>query len=731
MLEKLLNQLERGWLEFKLQRLWLVPDLRREDREGIAERIYRMLWSPLLLVVGLAQLAIVVTVGFVEPTRFIPGFVWLAALLLARFIAKRRNALDGLSVIMAGLVVATSVAVLANSVHAPAFVSNILALAVIVPLYGPRAGVLLTLWCTACRAAWFLLRHIGWTLEILYPPSLFVYSFMIGCMVVGIGLMSIPSALLSVALRASEQRRVEVELARRAEQNADLAFQAVFNQTGALNAIVEPDGTILRLNQTGGRMLGVDVTFCIGRSVFQLPWGDAEAVERLENALHRAVGYTERLEIPLLGPSGRRTLQLAIAPVKNFDDHVRTLAIEGLDVTRLIEAERKLSNMRQLESLGKLAGGVAHDFNNMLLAMQGALESMRSSQSGQVEQSEALETLELAVLRASELTRKLLAFGRRDLFETHILDLETLISESADLLQRSLGASIELSIELGAGRSPIEGDVAAIEHALVNLMTNARDAMPQGGRVFLRTECLSVDDSWCHRQAFPISSGRVVRLCVEDQGVGMTEDVRGRAFEPFFTTKAVGEGSGLGLAAVHGTMLAHGGGVSVESQLGQGTSIHLYFPLATQRVSARVPPSGIGFSPQLRGRILVVDDEPLVLRVARRYLQKLGLEAFVASDGVAALEILNSGQQFDCVLTDIVMPRMSGTALVERIRCMQPGLPVIVMSGYPAGTEGVAQELLADCPWLRKPFGRSELAKALGPILSRGGALPADTADMT
>jgi len=704
----------------RTHRFWLVPYLSRELREEIAARIIRFLGITQAILAALALVTVGVTVGLAEPTRFIPPSIWLVALFVAHFVARRRGPLTGLTVYVGGVVFAATVGVLAHSVHTPAYLTNVLVLAIIVPLYGARAGFLLALWCALTGAAWFLLRRMGWTTGLVYAPSVFVYIVMLGCMLAGIGLMSIPTALLAAALRSSEQRRLEADQALKAEQNAKLAFQAIFEQTGALTALIEPDGTILRLNLTGERLLGVQSVAYIGRSLFDLPWLENDAVAQISYALRRALGGTERLEAQVLGPVGRRSLQLAIAPIKSSDGQVRTLVVEGLDVTRLLDAERDLAHARRLEALGQLAGGVAHDFNNMLLAVRGALESLRSERANQEERVEAMDTMDQATMRASALTRKLLAFGRRDRFETQTIDLQELISEAAQIFRRTLGAPIDLSLDFAAEDTLVEGDAAAIEHALLNLVVNARDAMKHGGTLTLQSRVIVVDEDWCQQQRFPACPGRLVKVSIKDQGVGMTEAVLRRAFEPFFTTKTMGDGSGLGLAAVHGTMLSHGGGVTVESQVGIGTCIELYFPLATgRRVSARVASSSIELSMQFCGTVLVVDDEPLVQRVAKRYLKSLGVTATIVGDGAAAISLLRAGQQFDCVLTDVVMPKMSGDALIGELRRLQPDLPIVVMSGFPAGTDGLVQHVHIDCPWLRKPFGRDELAKVLGPILGK------------
>jgi len=718
MLTSLGRHLRDGWSDARGHGFWLGPQLTREVREQIARRLYRVVWIPLILLVIISQASILATVGLREPTRFIPGAIWLTASLVAREVARRRSILDGLAIVVLGHVAATTIGVLAHSVHAPAYWMNILALAVIVPIYGARAGILLTIWCALSGAAWFVLHRLGLTVGLLYPNSVFAYVFLVCNLLCGVVLMAIPAWFLAAALRSSEQRRLETAVAHLAEQDSELRFRAVFEQTGALTLLVEPDGTIIRLNLSGEQLLGLDGARCVGQTIFDLPWIGLEAEAKIEQALLRATQGTERLKLELMGPTGRRHLQLAIAPVNRADGTLRSLVVAGLDATRLLEAERDLAHARRLEALGQLAGGVAHDFNNMLLAAQGSLESVRSGRASEEERLEALESMDQAMVRAAKLTRKLLAFGRRDRFEKQVVDLGQLIKDATQLYRRTIGASIDLVVDLADAEMPVEGDAAAIEHVLMNLVVNAREAMPRGGSVTLRTRVMSVDEAWCKEQTFPILPGRIIELCVEDDGLGMSDEVRVHAFEPFFTTKVDATGSGLGLAAAHGTMLSHGGGITVESQPGQGTRFKLFFPVAEQRLSARVPPSGVGHSLRLSGKILVVDDEPLVLRVTKRSLEALGVTAVLVSDAATALAALNAGQQFDCVLTDVVMPKMSGIALVERLRKIRPSMPIVVMSGFPAGSDGPAQEILADYPWLRKPFSRNDLSRVLGPILN-------------
>lgn len=383
----------------------------------------------------------------------------------------------------------------------------------------------------------------------------------------------------------------------------------------------------------------------------------------------------------------------------------------------LLRVERDLANARQLESLGQLAGGVAHDFNNMLMALQGALQSLTDERATEQERSEAVNTMDQAIRRATEVTRKLLAFGRRDRFETHTIDLNQLVTGASVLLRRTLGAPVELVLDLEPEAMLVEGDEAAIEHALLNLVVNARDAMREGGRLTIRTRHESLDDAACAALPFAPRPGDYVRLSVEDTGIGMDEQVKAHAFEPFFTTKAVGEGTGLGLAAVHGTMLSHSGGVVVESRANQGTCIRLYFPRAHGHLNSVKPQSMTRELARFSGTVLIVDDEPLMLRVGRRHLTQLGLDVVAVGDGSSALSLLAAGTHFDCIITDFVMPKMSGTALIDKIRESNIDIPIIVMTGYPSGSNADRNGTLSEYPCLRKPFSREELAKVLGRVL--------------
>jgi PAS domain S-box-containing protein len=698
---------------------WLESPIGRDDRERIAGQILHWLRWPLLVVLLIAQVVVWATLGFSEPTRFVPGWMLIAALVTARPVARHRGQSAGLSVLVFGTIATTTFAVLANSVQAPAYWANVLTLAAVVPLYGARGGLLLSLWVALSGAAWFFLQRMGWTLGLTQTNSLLVYLLLCGYMFCGVGLLSIPSYLLAAALRTSEQRRLEAQRAQQAEREIELAFGAVFERTATLAALLEGDGTVTRINRTGEEILRAETAALTGEKFWKLPWGGQTDQDVLMRALTQPLETTQRIEVSVTAEAGgNRALQLVITGVRDNQGKIRYWAVEGVDVTELLATQRDLAHARRLEALGQLAGGVAHDFNNMLTALQGAFESLNDVDLSEFEKHEAFDTMKQAILRASEVTHKLLAFGRRDRFEIRVFDVNQLVSDASRLLRRTLGAPIELVLELGAERAAIEGDEAALEHALLNLVVNARDAMRNGGRVTLRTHCEVVDQSFCALQHFAGGPGPYVVLSVKDTGTGMNEQVKAHVFEPFFTTKSVGEGSGLGLAAVHGTMLSHNGGVIVESAANSGTVIRLYFPSADGRAVTLKPQSTTRRVTRLHGTILVVDDEPLMLRVAKRHLNQLGLESVLVNDGQSALTLLQAGQIFDCIITDYLMPKMSGMALVGKIREFLPNVPIIIMTGYPSNSTAGLPATIGDFPCLRKPFNRQELAQALVPLLS-------------
>jgi signal transduction histidine kinase/CheY-like chemotaxis protein len=346
------------------------------------------------------------------------------------------------------------------------------------------------------------------------------------------------------------------------------------------------------------------------------------------------------------------------------------------------ELERRLAQRHRLESLGLLAGGVAHDFNNLLTVIRMSAEELGN------EPLSAAQRADLQLIRDSErsatkLTQKLLVLGRKQPLLTESLDINELVFAFNRLLGRLLPANIEIDFIAGVSLPRVQLDGSQLEQVLMNLAINARDAMPNGGRLLIETEQVVVNGDY--RRAHPwAKSGRYVMLTVTDTGVGMSAEVKDRLFEPFFTTKGPGEGTGLGLAVVWGIVQQHGGMIHCYSELGHGTAFKLYFPAAEQaasRVGSKIP------KPIPRGveRILIADDQPHVLFVMKRALEGAGYRVTSVSDGAAALAAAQS-EDFDLYLLDAIMPGLSGRAVCEQIRSQKSGARFLFASGYGAET---------------------------------------------
>jgi CheY-like chemotaxis protein len=369
-----------------------------------------------------------------------------------------------------------------------------------------------------------------------------------------------------------------------------------------------------------------------------------------------------------------------------------------------------------MKAVGSLAGGVAHDFNNVIAVITSVTELMLEDPTLRPEQRADLGDVRQAASRAADLTRKLLAFSRSQALQQRVLDLDEVIADTEKLLRRLVREDIALATSLGAGGARVFADAGQLEQVLLNLVVNACDAMPRGGRLGVETSQVELDREVAARQA-GARAGKYVLLSVTDTGSGMAPDVLARAFEPFFTTKAPGKGTGLGLAIVYGVVQQSGGFVRLSSEPGAGTTASVFLP--------RYEGGGVA-APRLersgaeRGgaeTLLVVEDEPAVRAVCRRILEARGYTVLLAANGAEALDLAR-GRDVDLLVTDLVMPCVGGSELAATLRAERPSLPAIFMSGY----AGEAGTLPADVPLLRKPFTPDALARAVRAALD--GAAP-------
>ncbi len=392
-----------------------------------------------------------------------------------------------------------------------------------------------------------------------------------------------------------------------------------------------------------------------------------------------------------------------------IDVHERIVARETRE-----RLEARLHQAEKLESMGRLVGGVAHDFNNRLLVILGHAELMKRHSEGRPELDAHADAVLVSARRAADLTRQLLAFSRRQVLRPEPCDLDAIVERMRSMLERVIGETIELHTELDA-ESPTLADPGQLEHAILNLILNSRDAMPHGGRITLRTASVRFGDDDRPRD---LEAGGYVRLTVTDTGSGIPAALQDRIFEPFFTTKEVGRGTGLGLSMTEGIVRQSGGSITLESEEGRGTTFTLDLPEAAPQES--VPeveaPSERGTGPRSVGTILVVDDECDVRRIICDVLRIASFEILEAPGGAEALDIARDFPgSIDLLLTDVVMPGLSGPELARKLRTLRPNMDVLFMSGY---AERSVADLGPRDHYIQKPFPPGELFVQVREILN-------------
>lgn len=408
-------------------------------------------------------------------------------------------------------------------------------------------------------------------------------------------------------------------------------------------------------------------------------------------------------------------IELAVGEVKLSGPSIFTGFIR--DLTARAKLEQDLRQAQKMEAIGQLTGGVAHDFNNLLTVISGNLEMLERRLS-KAEDRELLTEAQEATQLGAELSKRLLAFGRRQSLDPKLIDLNALVSGLVDLLRRSLGATIEIEPRLAKGLPMIMVDPGQVENALLNLAVNARDAMPNGGHLTIETRLTEIDRDYLTHHPDAVA-GQHVMLAVTDTGTGMSPEARERAFEPFYTTKGPGAGSGLGLSMVYGFVKQSGGHVQLYSEEGHGTTIRLYLPAQGAGAAAAPPTSAEPPSAVAGERILVVEDDLRVRRVAVRRLRELGYATVEAESGAAALRLLDEGEPIDLLFTDIVMAgSMSGIDLAKEVQRRRPGLKVLFTSGYAAPVIAESgRRSVKSAPWLSKPYSLKELQAKLREVL--------------
>jgi PAS domain S-box-containing protein len=527
----------------------------------------------------------------------------------------------------------------------------------------------------------------------------------------------VKSHLQNGNLRRAIRYVVEQSHSERALRESEQQLRAIVEATPQCIKVVDAGGIVLKMNVAGLKMFDADEpNQIIGKSVYSLI--APQSVDKYR-AYHKAVcqGQPGTLTFEVVGlRRNRRTLESVAVPLQLPHGPPLHLAITQ-DVTDRRELEQQLRQSQKMEAVGQLAGGVAHDFNNLLTIMIGSCDILASGETLTDCGQNMCRDISQAGQRAAALTRQLLAFSRRQLLEPVVLNLNEIVTNIYGMLGRLIGEDIQLERNLSPDIWPVKLDPGQIEQVIVNLVVNARDAMPKGGQLTICTSNIEWTEDDC-RLFTDRKPGRYVMASVSDTGSGIPPEIRSRIFEPFFTTKEASKGTGLGLAVVYGIVNQSDGYLDVESEVGLGTSMILYFPAVRERLSSSSPDQTHLSTSTGSETILLVEDEDGVRLLARRVLERQGYTIVEAKNGKEALETIeHHGRPIHLVLTDVVMPVMSGQQLVESLRKNFPDLKVIYMTGYTDDTvlrHGVNHDLQS---FLQKPFLPTELAQKVRSVL--------------
>jgi PAS domain S-box-containing protein len=518
------------------------------------------------------------------------------------------------------------------------------------------------------------------------------------------------------------ERRAAEEALRQSEQY----FRSLIENSSDMMAVMNTDGTVRYVSPAVGRVLGTPPSEWIGVDVFAV--GDPAEVESGRDAFAEVVaspGLSRTVQTRARHADGSwRHLEVTWRNLTQIPG-VEGIVVNARDVTErheselaLRQSEESLLRAQKMDAIGRLAGGVAHDFNNLLTAIQGHADLLLADLPPGGTIRPDIQEIRDAAGRATSLTRQLLAFSRRQVMQPRVLDVNAVVLDMQRMLRRLIGTHLDVRNDLSNDAGCTRADPTQLEQVVMNLVVNAREAMPDGGTIQIETSRRTFDRG--DERPAELAAGEYVALVVRDTGVGMSEDIAAQAFEPFFTTRPPGEGTGLGLSTVYGIVKQSGGHVWLHSTPGKGTEITILLPRVDE-VADAVPARPARAHSEHAGSetILIVEDEQNVRELARRILERRGYTVLVAADGPEAVQLVEGDtQQIDLLLSDVIMPGLNGQDVAERVRALRPGIRVLFMSGY--NEEAVLRDgvLAAGAAFLEKPFSPSDLVDTVRRVLS-------------
>jgi two-component system cell cycle sensor histidine kinase/response regulator CckA len=474
--------------------------------------------------------------------------------------------------------------------------------------------------------------------------------------------------------------------------------------------VLNKNGAIMNVNQKACEIHGFEKDALIGVNTGLLESSDNKGKhdERMSRILD---GETLIFETEHYRKDGSKILLEVSAKALNIGGETYIQSFYR-DITEKKRIQEQLMHSQKMESIGSLAGGIAHNFNNILTAILGYSELLLEFSTLDDTSKQRVQNIESSARKAGVMVSKLLSFARREVHEVLPLNLNDVISDSVKLFEGVLNKRIGLKVDLNGNISPIEGDPNQLEQVIMNLMVNAKDAMPDGGLITIRTAVAQLAKSDLDIPA-DVEPGKYVILSVSDTGSGIPKEIMGRIFDPFFTTKEKGKGTGLGLATVYGIIKDHKGYISVHSEVGKGTSFDIYLPSSSKIAYKISPPQA--FALEGNENILVIDDDRDVLNFIRDILESHGYTVITADNPLTAVDTFtNLAARIQLVITDVVMPLMEGSELIKNLRTIKANIKIVVVSGY--SDEAIQKERMADA-FIKKPFEGIELLSAVRKLL--------------
>ena len=512
---------------------------------------------------------------------------------------------------------------------------------------------------------------------------------------------------LGVSTDVDDLRRDQARLQRQS-QLLDAANEAIVVRDAA--------DVITYWNRGAERLYGYTAAEAIGQPVFSLLYRDAPEAREAARQVREQGDFRGRL-VAYDRHGDAHTVELHWALLRDEDGRAGDVMAIHVDVTQRVLLEQRLQQTMRLEAVGELTGGVAHDFNNILTVVLGNAELLADRLKDEPRTLRLAESIRAAAQRGAQLTQRLLAFARRQVLDPRAVQVGELLEGMRPLLAKVLRADVTLEVRTAEGGWRAEVDAAQLEHAIVNLCVNARDAMPRGGTVRVETSAVTVTDEDLAGDP-DLAPGQYVRLAVTDTGDGIPPEVLPRIFEPFFSTKERGRGTGLGLSMVYGFVKQSNGHVQVRTERGQGTTVALLFPRAESTSVEPPKPRPAGSLPP-GTTVLLAEDDDLVRGAVGHLLRVLGVEVVAVADGAAALEVLRSPARVDLLITDVVMPGgMNGAELADQAAAVRPGLRILFSSGYSADVIQQEGRLPPGVQLLGKPYTLAELSRKLHELLA-------------